>query len=397
MKTLNSSIRMSWKSGHFSRSSHPIADVVFSLGLDHLLGTPALKPYLHGYFVSLKLYDAARVIANPFVYAEHREKTIRQKMEKLADSRIRARTDDLPKVNRALAERLIQSQITGNKKKRKRDEDLDEGKEIVDGENGEDKSKAPKKDKGIDLLMDPRFKAVFEDPEFEIDEASREFALLHPSQAESAKKKIKTAVDEEEEESSVGNLSSDDLGLNGESSEEESKEESSSNEDGEYLAGSRCIITQVFIDMEMVSLRPNKEQHFDNRPRSLPKMVAARAETNGSNSSNIRDPTATFGQRRHSLKSKASKYQSHGDDIIKPSEDGGMSISFTPRSSAREDRDTNQMAKKDKDRQKPGIKYLGAGLERGMERQEVSEADRKGRTQRRKGIRSGSKNAFRGL
>lgn len=203
------------------------------MGLDHLLGTAALKPYLHGYFVSLKLYDAARVIANPFVYAEHRDKTIRQKMEKLADSRIRARNDNLPKVNKALAERLMQSQTTGNKKKRKRDKDLDEGKGKVDGENGEDKSKASKKDKGTDLLMDPRFKAVFEDPEFEIDEASREFALLHPSQAESAKKKTKTAVDEEEEESSVGNLSSDDLGLNGESSEEENKEESSGNEDGE--------------------------------------------------------------------------------------------------------------------------------------------------------------------
>jgi ribosome biogenesis protein ENP2 len=150
--------------------------------------------------------------------------------------------------------------------------------------------------------------------------------------------------------------------------------------------------------MEMVSLRPNKEQHFDNRPRrSLPKMVPARADTNGSNGSNVRDPTATFGQRRHSLTFKTSKSQSHGDDIIKPSEDGGMSISFMPRSSAREDRDTNRMVKKGKDKRKPGIEYLGAGLERGMGRQEVSEADRKGRTQRRKGIRSGSKNAFRGL
>jgi ribosome biogenesis protein ENP2 len=124
----------------------------------------------------------------------------------------------------------MQSQTTGNKKKRKRDEDFDEGEDNVDGENGEDKSKAPKKDKGTNLLMDPRFKAVFEDPEFEIDETTREFALLHPSQAESAKKKTKTAVDEE---SSVGNLSSDDLGFNGESSEEES-EESSSKEDGEH-------------------------------------------------------------------------------------------------------------------------------------------------------------------
>lgn len=98
---------------------------LFNLGLDHLLGTPALKPYMHGYFVSLKLYDAARVIANPFVYAEHREKTIRRKMEKLADSRIRTRKDQLPKINRALAERILQAQERESKKRKREGETED--------------------------------------------------------------------------------------------------------------------------------------------------------------------------------------------------------------------------------------------------------------------------------
>jgi len=60
-----------------------------ALGLDHLVGTPALKPYMHGYFLSLKLYDTARVIANPFAYAERREKVLHEMMDKLAESRIR--------------------------------------------------------------------------------------------------------------------------------------------------------------------------------------------------------------------------------------------------------------------------------------------------------------------
>ena len=64
---------------------------------------------MHGYFLSLKLYDAARVITNPFIYAEHREKLIRAKLDKLADSRIRTRKDKLPKVNRALAERIMKA------------------------------------------------------------------------------------------------------------------------------------------------------------------------------------------------------------------------------------------------------------------------------------------------
>ena len=80
------------------------------LGLDHLIGTPALKPYMHGYFVSLQLYDTARVIANPYAYAEHRERAVQEKLDKLAETRIRARKDGAAgagvKVNKALAERV---------------------------------------------------------------------------------------------------------------------------------------------------------------------------------------------------------------------------------------------------------------------------------------------------
>lgn len=47
---------------------------------------------MHGYFISLQLYDTARVIANPYAYAEHRERVVQEKMEKMAESRIRAST-----------------------------------------------------------------------------------------------------------------------------------------------------------------------------------------------------------------------------------------------------------------------------------------------------------------
>ena len=82
------------------------ADGVRSLGLDHLIGTPALKPYMHGYFISMELYDTARLIANPYVYEEHRERAIREKMDKLAETRIRTRKDAGVKVNKALAEKI---------------------------------------------------------------------------------------------------------------------------------------------------------------------------------------------------------------------------------------------------------------------------------------------------
>ncbi|KAJ3567839.1 hypothetical protein NP233_g6106 [Leucocoprinus birnbaumii] len=183
-----------------------------TLGLDHLIGTPMLKPYMHGYFISLKLYDAARVIANPFAYAEHREKLIREKMDKMAESRIRSKKDAGVKVNKALAEKILkEEERTRKREERKKakqakaaaaaavqDEDVDmESDEEDEGENEEVGAEEEKKKPS--LLNDPRFAKVFEDPEFAIDENSREYALLNPSSF--AQKKGRTAVEDEEDES----------------------------------------------------------------------------------------------------------------------------------------------------------------------------------------------------
>jgi ribosome biogenesis protein ENP2 len=138
---------------------------------------------MHGYFLSLKLYDAARIIANPFVYDDHREKLAKEKMEKMAETRIRAKKDSGVKVNKKLAEKTS-------------------------------------------LRADPRFSRLFDDPDFAIDENSREFALLNPSvhaQKLNGKSKGKTVVEEEEEESDK--LSSDGLGR-------EESEPSSGEDDG---------------------------------------------------------------------------------------------------------------------------------------------------------------------
>ena len=58
--------------------------------MDPLVGTPALKPYMHGFFISLELYDTARVIANPFVYEEARAAAVQRKLDAQAEARIRA-------------------------------------------------------------------------------------------------------------------------------------------------------------------------------------------------------------------------------------------------------------------------------------------------------------------
>jgi len=214
-----------------------------TLGLDHLVGTPALKPYMHGYFLSLKLYDTARAIANPFAYAEHREKTLRDKMDKLAESRIRAPKNAAlnVKVNKGLAERISREEArekarAEKKKVKKRaaaaEEEEEAGRMDIDGDVAEKPG----------LINDPRFKALFEDPDFEVNEASREFALVNPSLAAKKRealersekgekqRKMRTAVEEEEEEmEEMGGFSSD----QDEQSDERSEADSDDSSEGD--------------------------------------------------------------------------------------------------------------------------------------------------------------------
>lgn len=199
------------------------------LGLDHLVGTPTLKPYMHGYFLSLKLYDSARLIANPFAYEEHRERLVKEKLDKLADSRIRAKKDVgwKVKVNKALAEKVQREEEKARKREEKKkarravaataDEgvamEVDEGKDTTSGEQQT-------------ILNDPRFSALFSNPEFAVDENSREYALMNPSAVARKANRGKTAVEDEDEESDK--VSSDGLG----GSESESDDSSDSSDAG---------------------------------------------------------------------------------------------------------------------------------------------------------------------
>ncbi|KAI8322937.1 WD40 repeat-like protein, partial [Martensiomyces pterosporus] len=134
-----------------------------SLGLAHLIGSPVLKPYMHGFFVDLRLYERAKAIANPFAYEEYRLRRVQEKLAEARESRIRA-TTKLPKVNRALAQRLLQLQKA--EKAKRLSEDADE-QAMGDSSAEED--------------GDNRFQDMFANPEFEVDEEDDEFKQLHPT------------------------------------------------------------------------------------------------------------------------------------------------------------------------------------------------------------------------
>lgn len=189
---------------------------------------------MHGYFLSLKLYDAARVVANPYVYEEHRAKVVQEKLDKLAEGRIRTRKDQVKvKVNKALAEKITQEEEREQKreerKRKKTAEDNAEAMDIDEESAGKHKTS---------ILSDSRFAALFEDPDFQVDERSREYALLNPSAAAQKRDRApeaagngwgrgKTAVEEEDEESDKMSSEESASESSSPSGEDESEEDSS--------------------------------------------------------------------------------------------------------------------------------------------------------------------------
>ncbi|PBP25660.1 WD repeat protein [Diplocarpon rosae] len=122
-----------------------------AINLGHLVGTTnLLRPYMHGYFVASRLYEEARLIANPYIWDEERTKRVKEKVEKERATRIRG--SKKVKVNQNLVDKLL--------KKQERREKVDEA---------------------MGILGDSRFGRLFDDDEFAVDERSREFQALNPS------------------------------------------------------------------------------------------------------------------------------------------------------------------------------------------------------------------------
>ncbi|KAF2825373.1 hypothetical protein CC86DRAFT_325420 [Ophiobolus disseminans] len=148
------------------------------LNLDHLVGTTSLlRPYMHGYFVAQKLYEEARMISNPDLWQEQRAKSVAEKINKERESRIRGNKKVAVKVNRKLAEKILEKQEKEDRRRAKR----------VLKKGGDDdmlatETTAPiegKPEEGI--LADPRFAKLFQDEDFEVDEQSHEFQAINPS------------------------------------------------------------------------------------------------------------------------------------------------------------------------------------------------------------------------
>lgn len=139
------------------------------LNLDHLEGSDLLKAYMHGFFIDMKLYMKAKAdVREPY-------KKPKKSTEKPETERLQVK-ETLPKVNKNLALQMLSSKVA---------------------------QKNP--DKPIESLVDDRFKQMFENEDFQIDEYSedyrRTFKPTKPAEDKIERKpKRKDLSDESEEE-----------------------------------------------------------------------------------------------------------------------------------------------------------------------------------------------------
>ncbi|KAL2819675.1 WD40-repeat-containing domain protein [Aspergillus granulosus] len=170
-----------------------------TLSLDHLIGrTNLLRPYMHGYFVAQRLYEEARLITNPYIWEEERAKRIKEKIDKERESRIRGKKKAAVKVNRKLAERLMELEEKNERRRAK--QVLDQGGDMP-MEDAPESAPAPDAP-GSNVLADSRFAKLFEDEDFAVDETSREYQTRNPNAASEPTTQRKprglTAVEQEE-------------------------------------------------------------------------------------------------------------------------------------------------------------------------------------------------------
>lgn len=377
-----------------------------ALALDHLVGTPALRPYMHGYFVDLRLYAKAKAIANPFAYIEHRDKLVKERLEKEQESRIRAskaqrkslNADKMlenVKINKEYAQRIVE-QETKLQRKREQDYSLNtEERDLTTLSNTASDSKGKAVVPTASLLQDSRFKDLFTNEDFEIDEFSREYAAVNPSSVASARKQLRHV--DHDSESGEDSEADDDTKVHAQDSDD------SSEDDDIWKKGRRKPEKPDTRQKRKVSVpQPQKTTTASgHEPSNRPRMLIDHGDVD-SFASGVRSRDKTFGTRLASgsgdrsgkTKGKDSTSGTHAESFrVLPG--GGMELSFVPT----EETGKEAPSKPKSTKPKPG-EVFGIGLSKGSradEEVQLEGEDKTGRTKRRRVERSASKTKVRSL
>lgn len=316
-------------------------DEVTKLNLTHLVGSKVLRSYMHGFFIDNELYDKVNLIANPNSIQDQREREIKKRIEKERESRIRttgAVTNTKIKVNKDLASKLQERQ----------------GSNVAET-----------------VINDDRFKEMFENPEFAVDEQSHEYKQLNPVKStkdvsEVGRSRGLTAAEESDEERANinGGGDSDDSDVDEDSEEDDDEDEDEEQVDPEALEKQKKMVQK-----EMERLR-KKKQEKALADRFMNEMKAVtNDETKSKN-------TVSFGsQVKRNTKDYKIQKQSNDNSRLQRHARGEAELTFVP-----------QKQKKQ------------ARFEKEDESEDEEKVKNSGRTKQRfDGRRRASKNAFRGM
>lgn len=436
---------------------------VLSLGMEHLIGTTTLKPYMHGFFVDLRLYTKARAIANPFAYAEYRDRLARDKMEKERESRIRSskqalskkdrerqaelqKAIDDAKVNKGLAERIKEREDKEQRAKERRaakraakfgrDEDIENEEEGIPSDEEQQQVQADEKPAATSVLTDDRFKTLFTDPEFQVDEDSLEFAMLNPSTAaRNVNQRDRQRITASDLMGDIAEDSGEDASEPDDEDDDASDQDSNGSSDsgdlGQYdprsgkagrsapgvldpRTGKRKAPAQVQAKAERLQRQQQRKAETAHRPRlvvgeDIAPTVNAAGQTLGQRARSGMRSNGSSKVSRSGRSAMRGSVAGHNDAVMRSTPGGGMEMSFVPTSTSADDAKDEarlmkkqKMGKQAKDTLRAG--RIGAGLEKdsgasesARVRLELSDQQRSGRTGRRREIRSASRNKTRHL
>eukprot|EP00917_Polyrhabdina_sp_WS-2016_P029127 GHVP01062059.1.p2 GENE.GHVP01062059.1~~GHVP01062059.1.p2 ORF type:complete len:545 (-),score=103.16 GHVP01062059.1:3648-5282(-) len=140
------------------------AGVVTKLGIQHLVGTPSLKPYMHGYFIKRSAYSDLTAALAEVDIENYKKKKIQEKMDAKKVMRLAKKpksTREAPAANKKLFERLneaLEAEEDAPQSTKKRSRKQKMTRDLQQATN---------------LLVDPRYAEIFNNPEFEIQKISK--------------------------------------------------------------------------------------------------------------------------------------------------------------------------------------------------------------------------------
>ncbi|EQC35054.1 hypothetical protein SDRG_07293 [Saprolegnia diclina VS20] len=209
-----------------------------TLGLDHMIGTPLLKAYMHGFFMDARLYAKVSAVAAPLAYDAWRKAKVQEKVKEKQANRITIQRR-LPKVNRALAEQLVSGKKT--KKAKKADDENDEAAE----------TEGPEPD-FANPLGDDRFAKMFTSTDFQVDEESETYRAMHPNAHLTKRKKAEDMdSDDDGEDEEEGRFDLVDDEVEGRPSDASTSEDEDEDEDEAPTApaGKKKVVLPKFYEL----------------------------------------------------------------------------------------------------------------------------------------------------